>query len=226
MKIGVFADLDKREQAILSSIFQVQLEEPKGISWGHLLELDPIKKLMSRQTFSFRLQGLIQMGLVKKEVIRDRRGKPTLYRLDSRLFAELKEFRDKFYPWSVDSEIQRFQRDVETLETSRYVDATMELALGRLSVLAIALTAFETEGARWLFYEATYQQIERLLRGILERSSKSKEDKSQTLNKLFDLLDAFAGTAIGKRFGLDGVSRSRHEIIKAIVGEAGAPNSS
>jgi hypothetical protein len=129
----------------------------------------------------------------------------------------LKEFREMFYPWSVESEIQRFQKDIESFETGRYVEATMELALGFLNVLAIALMFFETEGARWLFYDATYRNIAQLLRGILNRASKSKKDKEQILIKLFELLEAFAYRAIGKRFGLDEVCKLKQELIKMIV---------
>jgi hypothetical protein len=49
----------------------------------------------------------------------------------------------------------------------------MELAFGLLNTLAIALTCFETEGAKWLFYDGTYQNIEQLL-GDIEQSIKEQ----------------------------------------------------
>jgi len=54
----------------------------------------------------------------------------------------------------------------------------------------------------------------------LNRASRSKEDKEQTLLKLFELLEGFAGRSIGKRFVLDEVCEAKQEIIKAIVDRA------
>jgi hypothetical protein len=85
-------------------------------------------------------------------------------------------------------------------------------------MLAIALTSYcETEVVRWLFYEATYENIEQLLRSILNRASRNKENKEETLVKLFEMLEPFAGRSIGKRFGLDVVYSSKQEIIKAAI---------
>lgn len=77
--------------------------------------------------------------------------------------------------------------------------------------------SFDIEEGRWLFYDSTYKNIEQLLRGILHRASKSKEDKERTLAKLFDLLETFANRSIGKRFAIHEVCNSRQEIIKAIL---------
>jgi DNA-binding transcriptional ArsR family regulator len=219
LQITLLRDIDRREHAILATIFEAQLADPEGICWGNLLENKQIEKLMSRQTFSHRLKGLLQRGLIEKNAIRNKRGKPTFYRLNSGLFTELREFRVRFYPWKVESDIQKFEKDIESFDTEKYIDATIELAFGRLIVLAIALTCFETEGARWMFYEATYQNIEQLLRYILERASRSKKDKEQALTQLFELLSPYSTRSIGKRFGLDEVYASKQIIIKKILKE-------
>lgn len=216
MKINLLRDVDDQERAILLTIFETQLEESKGISWGELLERPAIEKKMSRQTFSHRLKGLLQRQLLEKEVIKNKKGKPTLYRLNSKFFGELREIRARFYPWNVESEIQKFQKDIESWNTERYVEAMMELAFGRLNALAIALTCFDMDGARWMFYDATYRNIEQILRYVLDRASKGKNEKEQTLEKLFELLKSYAERPIGKRFGLDDVCNSRQEIIRII----------
>ena len=48
----------------------------------------------------------------------------------------------------------------------------------------------------------------------MNRASRNKEDKEETLVELFDMLEVFAGKAIGKRFGFDVVYSSKQEIIK------------
>jgi DNA-binding HxlR family transcriptional regulator len=216
LKINLLADMDEMEHRILTAIFQAQVQN-KGMSWGELLELDTIGKKMSRQTFSHRLQDLQKRGLVVREEIKNKRGKPTYYRLNSGLYSELDEFREKFYPWAVEKEIRDFEKDIESHDTAHYVDAMMELALSRLIVLGIALSAFQQEGARWLFYEANYQNIEQILQHILERASRSKIDKEQTLSRLFEILEPYSERAIGKRFALDDVYNSKQAVIKAIV---------
>jgi DNA-binding transcriptional ArsR family regulator len=216
-RIDLLEGIDNRERVILIAIFQFQLGNQRGLSWGELLNLKPIQKEMSRQTFSHRLKDLLRKELLEREVIKNKRGKPTLYRLEAKLFSELREFRDRFTPWGLDKEIQRFEKDVGFYETQRYVEAMMELAFGLLNTLAIALTNFETEGARWLFYEATYENVEQLFRYILNRASKSMEDRRQTLTMLFELLKSFSDRSVGKRFELDKVYNSREEITEAIL---------
>jgi hypothetical protein len=98
------------------------------------------------------------------------------------------------------------------------VEAMMELAFGLLNMLAIALVGFcETEVVRSLFYEATYKNIEQLLRNIVNRASRNKENKEETLGKLFEMLETFAGRSIGKRFGLNAFYSSKQDIIKAAI---------
>lgn len=201
--IGLFEGIDDRERLIFNAIFQFQLGNHRGMSFGELWELDTIPRNMSRQTFSHRLRDLVDRGLLEKEVVENRRGKPTFYRLNSKLFAELREFNEKYSPDKMKRETQEFEQEIESDETEHYVEALMELAIGRLNTLAIALTFFETEGARRLFYEATYQDIEQMLGCILARASKNREERERTMRKLFELLEPRARRPIGKRFGLD-----------------------
>jgi DNA-binding transcriptional ArsR family regulator len=209
--------MDEMEHRILAAIFQAQGQNKRGLSWGELLECDTIGKKMSRQTFSHRLQDLQKRGLVVREEIKNKRGKPTYYSLNSGLFSEMHEFREKIYPWTVEKEIRDFEKDIESYDTAHYVDAMMELALSRLIVLGITLSAFQQEGARWLFYEANYQNIEQILQHVLKRASRSYKDKEQTLSKLFEILEPFAKRSIGKRFALDEVCNSKNTIINAII---------
>jgi hypothetical protein len=217
LQISALGDIDRREHAILATIFQAQQKNEVGISWGELLECDPISKIMSRQTFSHRLRDLLERGLIVKEEIKNKRGKPTYYRLNSGLFSELDEFKERFYPWAVEKEIRDFEKDIESYDTAHYVDAMMELALSRLVVLGIALSAFEQEGARWLFYEANYQNIEHILQHIIRRASRSNVDKELTLSKLFEVLEPFSKRSIGTRFALDKVHDSKQAFINAII---------
>ena len=210
--------MDFRERFIVRNLFLFQLGNPKGITFGELWDLGPIQDKMSRQTFSHRLRDLWKKGLLEKEVIKNRRGKPTLYRLNSRLFAGLREFRERFYPWKLKGQIESFEKDTASFETQSYVEAMMELTFGLVNMLAIALIAYtESEIVRWFFYEATYENMEQLFRSIVNRASENKESKENTLVKLFEMLEAFAGRSIGKRFGLDVVYSSKQEIIKAAI---------
>jgi hypothetical protein len=210
-------DLDDNERAILDLIFQVQLVEQRGITWGELLEREPIKKMMSRQTFSHRLKGLLESGTLEKEVIKNKKGKPTLYRLNSKLFSTLHEFRSRYYPWDVEKKIQEFEKEISSYDTEHYIDAMLELAFGRLNLLAIALTFFDQEGARLIFYEENYKIIERILWNVLNRAGRSKVDKEQTLLKLFELLEPFSKRPIGKRFDLNEVYNSKQGLIDKIL---------
>ena len=90
----------------------------------------------------------------------------------------------------------------------------IELALGRLYILPIALMFFKTEGARWMFYEENYQNIEKIFRYIIDRASRSEKDHKQTLNKIFELLEPLSTRPIGKRFGLDILYSGQEEIFK------------
>jgi hypothetical protein len=84
--------------------------------------------------------------------------------------------------------------------------------------LGIALSAFQQEGARWLFYEANYQNIKQIFNNILKRASRSNIDKEQTLSQLFGLLKLCSERSIGKRFALDEVYKAKQTIIKSIIG--------
>jgi len=205
----------------MKSLLEIQIEKPEGIRWGELLEFKPIKKSMARRTFAKALRRLVERGLVKKEKIKNRRGNPVLYSINPKLFAELCEIRSMFFPWIVEDEIERFKKDIEPLDTQKYVEAIMGVALSRLIVLAISLMFFKTEG-RWALYEAVYVEIEQLLKCILDRALKSKKEKKQALSKLFEILEAFADIPIGKRFGLDEICRVKKEIIKLIVNKENA----
>ena len=217
MIIDFLIDLDEREKIIIGCIFEKQLQDPKGISWGELLKMPAIRGHMSRQTFSNRLKGLIERGIVKKERMKNKRGNPVLYSLEPRFFAELKEVREKIYPWEVRRLIENLIKDIKPLRPSQYVEAIMEVIFSRLNVLAISLLAFDREGARWIFYESAYGDIEFLLRKIIEKASESKENKEEILLKLFEILEGFAERPLGKRFQLDEVCKAKKEIIKLIT---------
>ena len=214
----LLAGLDFRERVLVRCLFLVQLSHPKGLTFGQLIKIPSVSVKMSRRTYSHRLKELVNKGLLEKEVIMNRRGKPTLYRLNSRLFAGLREERERFYPWKLTAQIESFKKDTASFETSSYVEAMMELAFGLVSMLSIALTAYtESEIVRWLFYEATYENMEQVLRSIVNRASRSKEDKEETLVKLFEMLKPLASRSIGKRFGLEGVYSSEQDIINAAI---------
>lgn len=221
LKTGISSleGIDDREHVILMAIYQFQLNNPKGMSWGDLWDLDIIQKMMSRQTFGHRLKDMLERRLLEREVIKNRRGKPTLYRLHSKLFDELREFNEKYSPDKMKKETQEFEKEMESYETGRYVESLMELAIGRINTLAIALAFFETEGAQSLFYEATYQDIEQILRCILARASKNRIEREQTMKKLFELLEPLAARPIGKRFGLDILYNLRQRMIKTVTDE-------
>jgi len=141
-----------------------------------------------------------------------------LYRLNSRLFTGLKKARDLVYPWDLRGKIESFERDIASFETRKYVDANMELLFELVNMLTIALTAYtESETVRALFYEATYENIEQIFRSIVNRASRKKEDKEETLAKLFEMLEPFAARPIGKRFGFDAVCSAKQEIIRIAV---------
>lgn len=210
------AGLDVREHAILMCIFQIQLDDPKGISWEKLYELEPISNEMARLTFSRKLKGLIEKGLVEQDVIKNKRGNPTLIRLNSKLLADLKEFREMFLPWNLENKIKEFEKRIEPLDTQSYTEAQMELTTCLLDFLIIALMLLEKEGTKNFFYEATYSNIENIFKSILDRASRSKEDKEKTLRKLFELLDVLSTRPIGKHFELDEVSYYKEEIIRTV----------
>jgi hypothetical protein len=66
--IGSLEDVDFRELVILAAIFEFQQRTSEGISWGELLGQKAIQGKMSRQTFSHRLRGLLDRGILKKDV--------------------------------------------------------------------------------------------------------------------------------------------------------------
>lgn len=206
--------LDDRERSILSCIFQFQIEDEKGVSWGKLLDLIEITNKMSRQTFSLRLKALTERGLIEKEIINDERGKPTFYRLESKLFNELKEHRE-FLSWNLEKAIHDFDKDIESFSTPQYVEGMMELANGILDSSIILLTVPQTDGAKWMLYESTYKNIEVVFRKILKRAIESQEDKKQTLVKLFEILEPLSQRPIGKRFGFGELYDLRRYVIKS-----------
>jgi len=59
--------------------------------------------------------------------------------------------------------------------------------------------------------------IELILRFIISRVSRSREDKEQTLLKLIELLKPFGDRSIGKGFGLNEIYTFREKIIKEIM---------
>jgi hypothetical protein len=198
-----------------ATIYKYQNEkDPQGIRWSHLLKLVQKEREMSRQTFSKRLRGLLKKNLVETEKILGLRGNPTLYRINSTMFAELAEFWEMSYPGYIENEIESFAKEIESFETDIYIEAMMELALGRLYVLPISLMLFKTEGARWLFYEENYKNIEKICRYILTRASQSSRDCKQTLNKIFEFLEPLSIRPIGKRLGLDILHSGKEEILK------------
>lgn len=218
MKIFNIRGLDSRELAIIQAIYTSQYDaNPKGISWSDLLKSSRIMEKMARQTFSRRLKGLLDKGYVEKDRLMGQRGNPILYRLESNLYAELMEFRELSYPGYLKNEIERFEKDAESLETVRYIEAMIELALGRLYILPIALMFFNTEEARRIFYDENYHNIEQIYRYILNRASRSKEDQKETLNKLFEFLEPFSNRPIGKRFELNEIYKAKKEIIDNIT---------
>lgn len=216
LKKGIrsLGELDDRESTILAAIFQVQISTHKGISWGELWKLETIQKKMARQTFSHRLKALLERGLIEREVINNRRGKPTLYRINPKLSAELEEF-SIVSPEKEKVIIEKFAEDVESLDTEHYVEAMMELALLHMYMWPIALTVLESEGARWLFFEANYQLFEKILGYIQSRAWKNNAEKEQALNKMFEFLEPFAHRSIGERFGMHDLYNLRQRIIEA-----------
>ena len=73
----------------------------------------------------------------------------------------------------------------------------MELLLGTLTVLPFdLLTIAPTESAKWILFEENYQNIERIIRYILERASKSEEDHKTTLNKIDLIAKSFSSRKI------------------------------
>ena len=208
-------EYDNREQVIFQTIYKYQIQkDSKGIRWSHLLKLVKNEKKMSRQTFSKRLRGLLDKKLVETEKILGLRGNPILYRINSIMFSELAEFLEMSYPGYIENEIESFAKEIESFETDVYIEAMMELALGRLYVLPISLMLIKTEGARWMFYEENYKNIEKILRYILTRASQSEEDRKQTLNKIFELLEHPSIRPIGKRFRLDILHSGKEKILK------------
>jgi DNA-binding transcriptional ArsR family regulator len=216
MKKNDLEDIDDCHRLILVTIIQTQIDSPKGITWGELWDRNPIKQKMSRQTFSHRLKNLLERGVVEKEVIKNRKGKPTFYRVNSGLFTDLREIREKNYPWNMEKAIDEFEKDIANYDTKLYVEALLELAFGQLNLLAILLNSFELEGARWMFYETNYLNLEQILKLILNRARRSRTDKEQTMLKLFEILEPLAKGQIGKQFGLDEVYNARQELIDKI----------
>jgi hypothetical protein len=161
---------------------------------------------------------MVKRNLLEKEVVKNRRGKPTLYRLNSKLFAGLRDSRERFYPWKLKSRIESFEKGIASFETQSYVEAMMELMFGLVNMLVIGLTAFtDSEIVRWLLYEATYEDMEHVFRSVVNRASRSRKDMEKTLVKLFEMLEPFASRSIGKRFELDAVYNSKQELIRTAM---------
>jgi DNA-binding transcriptional ArsR family regulator len=221
LKKGIrsLGELDERESTILAALFQVQISTHKGIGWGELWKLETIQKKMARQTYSKRLKSLLERGLVEREVFNSRRGKPTRYRINPKLSAELEEF-SIVSPEKEKVIIEKFAEDAEALDTEHYVEAMMELALLHMYLWPIALTVLKSEGARWLFFEANYQLFEKILAYIQSRAWKNNAEKERALNKMFEFLEPFAHRPIGKRFGLDDLYDMKQRIIEASVSTA------
>lgn len=78
---------------------------------------------------------------------RARRGKPIIYSINSKLFAELREF-SVVSPEREKEKITEFAKDIEFLDTEQYVEAMMELALAHLYMWPIASTVLKQDGAR------------------------------------------------------------------------------
>lgn len=93
----------------------------------------------------------------------------------------------------------------------------MELANGLLDSLVILLMIQKTEGAKWMLYESTYNNIECLFGKILKKATTSGEDKKRTLMKLFEILQPLSNRPIGKRFGLAELYDQREWLIKSAI---------
>ena len=145
----------------------------------------------------------------KERLLETKKRKPTFYRLNPGLFAELCEFREKNYPWNMKNAIKEYEKEIQDYYTQRYVEAMLEIAFGQLSLLTIALANFKLEGAKGIFYDANYDNLQQILTYILKRVNRSTTDKEQTLSKLFELLEPYAERRIGKQFGLDEKSYNR-----------------
>jgi len=130
------------------------------------------------------------------------------------MFTELTEFWEMSYPGYIENEIESFAKEIEPFKTNDYIEAMMELALGRLYVLPLSLMLFKTEGARWMFYETNYKNIEKICRYIIIRASNSRDDLMEALNKIFELLEPLSTRPVGKRFGLDILYSGQEEIFK------------
>jgi len=206
---------DLRNKAIIDAIFKHQYEiDKRGIQWGELF--NSVENCMAYDTFAKRLRELKDIGLVEAEAITGQRGNPTLYRLNPKLYALLIEIMELINPEHIKNEIEKFEKSIEKLDTENYVAQLMELAQSRITLLPISMMFFKTE-ATWAFYEQNYQNLEQILNFILNRASKNRVSKEQTLNILFTMLKPFSESPIGKHFDLDEVYNEKQKLRQIIL---------
>ena len=132
--------------------------------------------------------------------------------------VDIEEYSSIFSLGWAEDRINAFLQEYEKLETPQYVEAIMRLIFGRLYALPISLMVLKGELSRWMFYEANYQLIEKLLRCILDRAEINEKNKEDSLKKLFKLLEDFSNHPISKFTGPDELYHSKEEIIDRILG--------
>ena len=170
------------------------------------------------RTFARVLRSLEEKNAVMWEHIEGEKKHAKFYKLHSMFAVDFEELASMVSLGWVENRINAFIQENEKLETPQYIEAIMRLIFSRLNVLAISLMALKGEFSRWMFYQANYQLVEKLLRCILDRAEINEKNKEDSLRQLFELLEDFSNLPSGKFTGLDEMYNSREEVIGRILG--------
>jgi hypothetical protein len=195
---------DEREQIILGTILAYQLENPVGIQYGDLWKKIKPQKIMCYQTFNRKLSALIEDkdSIIEREVIKNKRWKPTLYRIKKIILFNINEQNEILDSLYVQKETDSFIHNIQSLDTNTYVKAVMEFLFGRLTLVAITVMLYDNEKIQEFSLYSIRDNIVNLISSIGERG-KNREEKEKIFNALFEILEPFSSRPIGKSLQLD-----------------------
>lgn len=208
---------NKREQIILGTILNYQYENSNGIRHGKLWLLIQKTEKMPYSSFNRILSKLVKEkdSIIEKEVIGNKKGKPTLYRIKKDIFFGILEKNEIIYELLIKKEVDSFIDDIQNLDTNAYVNAVMEFLFGHITLLGIVAMLYENKKVRDISYYAVFDNIVRLIDSIADKG-KSKEEKEKIFESLFEVLKPFSERGIGKKVSLDKIYEGWKDIKSTI----------
>ena len=216
MQFNFLAEIDEREKIVLRAILRYQIENGmKGIMWTKLCEL--VYPVIPSKTFSRVIKDLVDKKAIIGRSIEGEKKHARFYEIVPIYLQKTFEFYQMSALGSNQKIIDEYVKECDKLETKQYVSKMMLFIMSSFYVLPFYLIGFENDFSRWLYNEANNLRVEDLLKHILNRSSRSTEDKKDAFMKLFEMLKPFSNMDIGVITEAEGILKNKEKILELII---------